>query len=165
MSRKLLAASLAASAAIVVVAFNFDTKPLHSYRLGDYLSRDLRDREVRVEGVLVHGSLCKTRGDCGYRFSLTDQFYVPEDAAAPSPESRPTLAVSYDGCVIPDGFGEIPGYDVTVIVQGERCQTCHDFKATQLMTKCPAKYQRPADGGLHLGALPIPLCDALKPRT
>jgi cytochrome c-type biogenesis protein CcmE len=164
MSRKLLAASLAGGAAIIAVAFQFDSKPLYSYRVGDYLLRDLRDREVRVEGALVHGSLCKARRDCGYRFSLTDQFHVTEDAAAPPPESRPTLAVSYDGCVIPDGFGDIPGYDVTITVQGERCQTCHDFEATLLMARCPAKYQGLADGGLHLRAPPIPPCDALKPR-
>jgi cytochrome c-type biogenesis protein CcmE len=163
MSRKLLAAALAGGAAIIVVAFQFESKPIYGYRVGEFLARDLRDREVKVEGLLVRGSLCKVEKDCGYRFSITDYFYAP-DAAAASYEPPPTLAVSYDGCIIPDTFRDVPGYDVTVTMQGERCQTCHDFKATQIMAKCPSKYQIPVDGGVYPSATPTPLCDALKPR-
>lgn len=161
MSRKLLAASLVAGVAIIVVAFQFDSKPMYSYGVRDFLARDLRDREVRVQGVLVGGSFCKVEPDCGYRFAIADEF-SGQDASAPSSRSRPTLAVSYDGCVIPDTFRDVPGYDLRVTVQGERCATCHDFKATQLVAKCPAKYEMPAGG--YPPALPIPPCDALKPR-
>ena len=159
MSRKLLAASLVAGAAIIVVAFQFESKPIYSYRVSEFLARDLRAHEVRVQGVVVRGSLCKIEPDCGYRFAIADSDYRREG----SPFSEPTLAVSYDACVIPDTFRDVPGWDFSVTVQGERCKTCHDFKATQLMVKCPGKYEMYTDGG-YPPALPIPLCDALKPR-
>jgi cytochrome c-type biogenesis protein CcmE len=158
MSRKLLAASLVAGAAIIVVVFQFESKPMYSYGVRDFLARDLRGREVRVGGVLVRGSLCKVEPDCGYRFAIAD-LYRQDGSSL----SQPTLAVSYDGCVIPDTFRDVPGYDITVTVQGERCKTCHDFEATQLIAKCPAKYEMYTDGG-YPPARPVPLCDALKPR-
>ncbi|HYJ11121.1 MAG TPA: cytochrome c maturation protein CcmE [Polyangiaceae bacterium] len=159
MSRKLLAASLVAGAAIIVVAFQFESKPIYSYRVGDFLARDLRAQEVRVGGVLVRGSLCKVEPDCGYRFAIADSLYGGEGSSF----SRPTLAVRYEGCVIPDTFRDAPGYDMTVTVQGERCKTCHDFEATQLIVKCPGKYEMYPDGGYPLAG-PVPLCDALEPR-
>lgn len=159
MSRKLLAASLVAGIAIVVVAFQFESKPMYSYGVRDFLARDLRAREVRVQGVLVRSSLCKVAPDCGYRFSIADEFYG-KDASAPS-SGAPTLAVSYDGCVIPDTFRDVPGYDMTLTVQGERCKSCHAFEATQLIAKCSTKYQMP-DGG-YPAARPIPLCDEPRP--
>jgi cytochrome c-type biogenesis protein CcmE len=160
MGRKLLAASLVAGIAIIVVAFQFESKPMYSYGVRDFLARDLRAREVRVHGVLVRGSLCKSEPDCGYRFSIADEFYG-QDGSASSSGSRPTLAVSYDDCVLPDTFRDVAGYDLSVTVQGERCKTCHAFNATQLIAKCPAKYQMP-DGG-YPPARPILLCDAPKP--
>ncbi|HKY34702.1 MAG TPA: cytochrome c maturation protein CcmE [Polyangiaceae bacterium] len=162
MSKKLLAASLAAGAGILVVAFRFESKPM--YRVGDFLARDVRDQEVKVQGLLVRGSLCRVQSDCGFRFSIADHLYQ-SDAISHSRWSRPTLAVSHDGCFLPDTFRDQPGVaEVTVTVQGERCQTCHDFKATQLMAKCSCKYEMGADGGVHFQAPTPPLCDALKPR-
>jgi cytochrome c-type biogenesis protein CcmE len=159
MSRKLLAASLVAGAAILVVVFQSESEPVYSYRVGEFLARDLRAREVRVKGMLVRGSLCKVEPDCGYRFAIADSLYSEEG----SPVSPPALAVSYDGCTIPDTFRDVPGYDIQIAAQGERCKTCHDFKATQLIAKCPGKYEMYTDGG-YPPAPPIPLCDALKPR-
>lgn len=163
MSRKLLAGSLVAGAAIIALALRFDTKPIYAYRVGDFLSRDLREQEVRVQGLLVRGSLCKVEEGCGYRFALSD-VYARAAGDASSPWSRPSLALSYDGCVIPDTFRDVPGYEITATVQGERCQSCHDFKATQVIAKCPSKYEMRSEGGVHLPASPIPPCSALKPR-
>jgi cytochrome c-type biogenesis protein CcmE len=163
MSKKLLAASLVGAVGIVALAFQLESRPIYSYGLGEFLARDLRDREVRVEGRLVRGSLCRVEEACGYRFVLTDELDQP-DAEAPFPESGPTLSVSYDGCTIPDTFGDVPGLDLTIKVQGERCQACHDFEATQIVIRCPPKYERRYDDGLQLPARPPPLCSALEPR-
>jgi len=108
----------------------------------------LVDQTVRVQGTLVHGTLCKVTADCGYRFSLE--------------EAGQQLSVAYEECVLPDTFRDIPGWDVYISVEGERCQTCHDFQATRVMAKCPAKYQM--NGSLSRPAAPLLLCKAL-PRT
>ena len=162
MSVKLLAASLVAGAVILVVAFSLESKPLYSYSVGDFLKQDLRAREVKVQGVLVHGSLCKVDAGCGYRFAIAG-FPYWQDASEPSSRSVPVLDVSYEDCALPDTFRDIPGYDITVTVQGERCEACHEFSATKLMAKCPGKYQRPLDGE-HLAVSPIPRCPAPSPR-
>src|SRR5687767_4472665 len=116
MSKKLLAVSLAGAVGIVVGAFQLESKPIYySYRVADFLSRDVRDREVKLEGLLVRGSLCRVEEDCGYRFALTDFLYQPD---ADARVHLPTLSVSYDGCILPDTLRDVPGYELSITVQG-----------------------------------------------
>jgi cytochrome c-type biogenesis protein CcmE len=128
MGRKLLFASLLAATVVLVFVFGF-SKPsaIYSFGVAQFLERGLADETVRVRGTLVHGTLCKVAADCGYRFSLRD--------------AAQELSVAYDGCMIPDTFRDLPGLDIDIVVEGERCQGCHDFKATQIMAKCPSKYE------------------------
>lgn len=128
MGRKLLVASLLAATVVLVLVLGF-SKPraIYSFGVAQFLERGLVDENVRVRGTLVHGTLCKVTADCGYRFSM-------QDAAK-------ELSVVYDGCLIPDTFRDMPGMDIDITVEGERCQGCHDFKATQIMAKCPGKYE------------------------
>lgn len=164
MSKKLLAGSLAGAVGIVALVFSpLESKPIYALGVRDFLARDMRDREARVEGRLVHGSLCREEEACGYRFTLADLF-DGADAGAQVPSSRAMLSVHYEGCVLPDTFRDIPGLDFAITVQGERCQTCHDFAATQVIAKCPGKYELRVDGGPQSMAPPIPRCDALEPR-
>lgn|GEM_PF-6674824 len=68
------------------------------------------------------------------------------------------LSVASDEGVIPDTFLDVPGLDIDITVEGERCQSCHDFKATRIMAKCPPKYEMK---GYWPRPAPTPLCPAL----
>jgi len=151
MSRKLLAVSLVAAASVATLVLQLEPKALYAYSVRDFLSREVRAREVRVAGQLVHGTLCQVPADCGYRFAVSDSARASAEAA-----NVPTLAVHYDGCQLPDTFRDVSGYDITISVEGERCQTCHDLRATRIMAKCPAKYQLPTY--TSYSSRPPPLC-------
>ena len=164
MSRKLLAASLAGCAGIWLWALlPLGAKPIYAYSVQDFLARELRDQRVRVSGELVPGSLCRARADCGYRFAIAD--HAGRSAAAAQQELPLSLWVSYESCALPDTFRDVPGYAISLTVEGERCQTCHDFQATRVFAKCSGKYEKLGDAGARPAARPPPLCQALEPTA
>jgi hypothetical protein len=124
------------------------------------LKRDLRDKRVRVRGTLVPGSLCRLEPDCGYRFSMADPSWYADDAS--SSGLRPRLPVSFEGCVVPDPLLEHTTQELPVVVEGQRCQSCHDFQATTVMAPIYSPYEYPSDAAPP--ALPLPRCNALTPR-
>lgn len=69
----------------------------------------------------------------------------------------PSLVVHYDGCGLPDTFRDLPGYDMLLTVQGERCHKCHAFQATEAVAKCAGKDQVAAYAAAP-PAPPTPLC-------
>jgi cytochrome c-type biogenesis protein CcmE len=83
-------------------------------------------RPVRAEGTLVHGSLVKREQPCEYRFSITS--------------GGVELPVRFAQCVVPDTFRDVPDLDVGVTVEGE-LQTDDSFEATNVLAKCPSKYE------------------------
>jgi cytochrome c-type biogenesis protein CcmE len=91
-------------------------------------------RPVRVEGLLVHGTLEKRDKPCEYRFHI---------------EKHGTdLPVRYGQCVVPDTFRDVAGMEVGVTVEGE-LQPDGSFEASSVLAKCPSKYemqQRAAKG-------------------
>jgi cytochrome c-type biogenesis protein CcmE len=146
MGRKLLVASLLATAVVLAIVFGLSgPKVIYSLSVSQFLARGMADQTVRIRGQLVHGTLCKLTADCGYRFRL-------QDAAQ-------QLSVVYDECIVPDTLRDVPGLDVEITAEGERCQGCHDFKATQIMAKCPSKYEM--NGHWRPAAAPTPLCKDL----
>jgi cytochrome c-type biogenesis protein CcmE len=83
---------------------------------------------------------------CEYRFSMSDR--------------GESLSVSYESCVIPDTFREVPWTDVEVSAEGEQCQGCHDFKASLIMAKSLGKFEmRP------MPFPPVPRCPGRRPGT
>jgi cytochrome c-type biogenesis protein CcmE len=146
MRMKLLIACLGAVGAVWVIVFGMG-KPaaIYSLNVSQFLKRGIVDETVRVQGTLVHGTLCKVTADCGYRFRL-------QDAAQ-------DLSVAYDECIVPDTLRDVPGWDVSISVEGERCQSCHDFKATRVFAGHRGKYE--IQGPLSQPAAPIPLCKSL----
>jgi cytochrome c-type biogenesis protein CcmE len=152
--RKLLIGTLAVAAGTLALVFGTARDPrIYSLRLDQFLARDFSDRTVRVRGVLVPGSLCQVTPSCGYRFKLQRS---GTDAAAPFVPPR-QLSVSYDGCVIPDTFRDVPGIDADVTVEGQRCKTCHDFKAEQIFARTYGGYEmHPHEPPRPVP--PIPLC-------
>lgn len=86
----------------------------------------LAGRRVRVEGLLVHGSLERRDQPCEYRFEME--------------KNGSRMKVRFPQCVVPDTFRDVPGMDVGVTVEG-KVASAGDFEATQVLAKCPSKYE------------------------
>jgi cytochrome c-type biogenesis protein CcmE len=131
--RKLLVGSLLLSAGIVwLVLSQARSTAIYSYGVSAFLERGPTDERVRVAGDLVHGSLCRMADECGMRFSLRDR--------------AAQLPVHLNACVVPDTMRDVPGIDIELVVEGERCLGCHDFEASQVIAKCPGKYEMRTGG-------------------
>jgi cytochrome c-type biogenesis protein CcmE len=78
---------------------------------------------VRVEGTLVDGSVQFREEPCEWRFTLEG-----------TEEQR--LPVQFSQCIVPDTFRD--GMGVTVVVEG-RLES-GTFVASQVMTRCPSRY-------------------------
>jgi cytochrome c-type biogenesis protein CcmE len=153
MNRKALSALLAAAACGVGLSLALvQEQPTYAFRVTKFVEQDVRDREVTIFGVLTPGTLCRVSAESGYRFTLSD--HVPMPATSSPARALETLPIVYDGCAFPQTLRDVPGEAVIVGVQGERCATCHDFKATQVLAR---------GSGSRAAASP-PLCDALEPR-
>jgi cytochrome c-type biogenesis protein CcmE len=151
--RLLLVGTLAVSATIAALVFGL-SKPKVMYSRGvfELLQNPLRDRPLRVEGILVGGSLCKVEKKCEFQFRMTDK-----PGRAP-PGSRDELEVRFANCVVPDTFADVPGVDVEVVAEGELCEDCSYFAATQILAKCASKYEIPGGDAGVLRRLPVPPC-------
>lgn len=125
----LLIALLAAGAAILTLVFtSVDEAAIYSVSTDQLVSqRDkYQDRNVRVEGDLVSGSLKHRKEPCEYRFSIE--------------KNGKELDVRYPECVVPDTFKDVPGIEVQVTAEGKLNAEGH-FDATHIMAKCPSKYE------------------------
>lgn len=147
MSRKLLLGTLLVSAGALAVVFGTKVaRPMYSLGVADFHARPRWDERVRLNGTLVRGTLCKVDEPCEYRFRMSDR--------------GESLSVSYESCVIPDTFRDVPGTDVEVRVEGEQCQGCHDFEASAIMAMSLGKFEtRPTPFS------PVPRCPGRKPGT
>ena len=156
MSRRLLAGTLVLGAAILVAVFQIEgRKPVFAYGLEKFLAHPIRDKQVRLEGDLVPGSLCRIESPCGFEFRMVDRWFRSDAGTS----ARPELAVRYSRCIVPDTFRDIPGWEMSLVVEGTLCTGCHVFEASQLIAKCPSKYEMRRDGGASLReARPIPPC-------
>jgi cytochrome c-type biogenesis protein CcmE len=96
----------------------------------------LTGRAVRVEGMLVHGSLMKRDDPCEYRFKITKNGAV--------------LDVRFAQCVVPDTFRDRPEAEIGVTAEG-KLQKDGTFEATQIMAKCPSKYEEQNGKKLPVG--------------
>jgi cytochrome c-type biogenesis protein CcmE len=87
-----------------------------------------QDRNVRVQGVLVKGSLKHRADPCEYRFKIA--------------KNGVELPVRYDQCIVPDTFKDVPSMDVEVTAEGRLAEGGGEyFKASDIMAKCPSKYE------------------------
>jgi cytochrome c-type biogenesis protein CcmE len=149
----LLAGTLVLAGAILVTVFTFTkSEVIFDRSVSDFLKRPLLDTIVRVDGVLVRGSLCKVPSRCEHRFRLADR---PLPGEGPQHE----LEVRYEHCVIPDTFRDVPGYEFGVVVLGELHDNPRRFDATTIWVRCPGKYEVPRGPAVHEAlARPIPPC-------
>jgi len=115
--------------AILLVVFSgFKQAAVYSKGVDELLREKARfeSRTVRVLGTLVSGTLARRSEPCEYRFSMQKN-----DVA---------MTVFYPQCVVPDTFRDVSGVKVEVTAEGQ-LQKDGTFRATQIMAKCPSKYE------------------------
>jgi len=125
----LLVALLVVGAGILTLVFVSGKDATIYARQVDELVRErekLTGRAVRVEGALKRGSLMKRADPCEYRFTLA--------------KAGTELPVRFAQCIVPDTFRDMPGMDVMVTAEGTLDPAGH-FEASQIMAKCPSKYE------------------------
>lgn len=125
---KLLVALLVMAGGIVALVMSFSGAAVYAKSVEQVLTEaeKLQGRKLRVEGKLVHGSLMRRDQPCEYRFEIGGEGAV--------------LPVRYAQCVVPDTFRDTPGMDLDVTVEGTISKS-GSFEATQVLAKCPSKYE------------------------
>lgn len=150
----LLIGVLVMTAGVLALVFTSgDQNAIYSVGVGQLLKEQAKygQRNLRVKGFLVKGSLSRRDEPCEYRFKLED-----------AQNKATTLAVHYPQCVVPDTFKDMPGMDVEVTAEGKLAADGTVFAATGIIAKCPSKYemkQRSMAGELapHAGQQASPL--------
>jgi cytochrome c-type biogenesis protein CcmE len=120
---------MAAAGIVGMVLVSTESKGTYSKTVDEIVAQHAGyvGRPVRVEGMLVHGSLAKAANGCEHRFTIA--------------KNGATMPVRYPNCVVPDGLRDVPGIDVQVNVEGE-LHADGSLAATRIGTKCPSKYER-----------------------
>ena len=126
---KLLVGLVVVGVGIVALAMSFREAAVYAKTVDQLVNEKQRlaGRAVRVEGNLVKGSLVHQDIPCEYRFEME--------------ANGQKLPVRYANCVVPDTFRDVPGMDVKVTVEGKLGAESGRFEATQVMAKCPSKYE------------------------
>jgi cytochrome c-type biogenesis protein CcmE len=124
----LIALLVIVGAVLALVFTSFKGSAIYSLGVDQLLKEKERygERNVRVKGWLVKGTLVRRDEPCEYRFKLQ--------------ENNKELAVQYPQCVVPDTFRDMPGMDVEVTAEG-KLGASGAFEATAIMAKCPSKYE------------------------
>jgi cytochrome c-type biogenesis protein CcmE len=137
----LIALLLMASGLLVIVLTSFKSAAVYAKHVDEVVAsrQELVGRTLRVEGMLVHGTLERRDVPCEYRFKME--------------RNGQTLAVRYPQCVVPDTFRDEPGVEIGVTVEG-KLGPGGDFQASQVMAKCPSKYEQRAKSGSQASTAP-----------
>ena len=125
----LLIALLAMGGGILTLVFtSFEGAAIYSKGVDELVSErsKLASRNVRVEGMLVKGSLVRRDQPCEYRFRIA--------------KNGSEVEVRYPQCVVPDTFRDVPGMEVAVTAEGKLASEGH-FQASTIFAKCPSKYE------------------------
>jgi cytochrome c-type biogenesis protein CcmE len=126
----LLAVLLTMAAGIVaLVMFGFKDAAVYDMSVDKAMTEasSLSGRRLRIGGTLVHGTLERRDQPCEHRFVIKGK------------ESE--LPVRYARCIVPDTFRDVPGMDVGVTVEGKLAAGGTSFEASDVMAKCPSKYE------------------------
>lgn len=124
---------LAVSAAVLFFVFNGLEGATYAKTVGEVLSAktELESRKLRVQGILVHGTLQKRDQPCEFRFKMRTMGQA---------DSAP-LDVRYESCIVPDTFRDVKGMDVEVTAEGKLAEGGSYLAASQIFAKCPSKYE------------------------
>lgn len=134
----LLIGLLVLAGGILVFVLGQDSdKLVYSKQVNEVVGEEaaLGERSLRVQGILVHGSLMKRDDPCEFRFQMR-----PQD----DPEGKP-LDVRYAACIVPDTFRDVKGMDVEVTAEGKLASAeaagGSYLEAKHIFAKCPSKYE------------------------
>jgi len=94
-------------------------------------------RPIRINGLLVEGSVQRKPGTDEYRFDLT--------------KNGVRIAVTYRG-ILPETM--LPGREL--VVEGALQPGGNEFVATEILTKCPSKYENVAKSKAKGSSRPVP---------
>jgi cytochrome c-type biogenesis protein CcmE len=141
----LIALFVMGGGALALVMTSFEGAAVYSKGVDELLTQKekLGERTVRVDGILVKGSLMRRDQPCEYRFRMT--------------KNGQELPVRYAQCVVPDTFRDVPNVDVQVTAEGKLDPAGH-LEANTIFAKCPSKYemQESAKKGEQAPHGPIP---------
>jgi cytochrome c-type biogenesis protein CcmE len=110
------------------------------YKTVDELLADrarLESRPIRINGLLVDGSIARKPGTDEYRFALT--------------KNDARIEVTYRG-ILPETM--LPGREL--VVEGALAPGGDEFAATEILTKCPSKYESVAKSKAKGSSRPVP---------
>jgi cytochrome c-type biogenesis protein CcmE len=141
---KLLAAIVALMGVILTLVFSGGGEAVtYSYQVDELKARaaEFGDRQVRVQGTLVPGTLSKRFDPCEHAFMMRKT----------GDKTGQALSVIYPQCVVPDTFREVKGVDVEVTAEGRLAADGH-LQATKIFAKCPSKYEMRDSAGKMGGA-------------
>jgi cytochrome c-type biogenesis protein CcmE len=151
----LLVGLLALGAGVLAFVFNSgEDAVVYSYQVDQIKAQaaDLGERQVRVQGILVPGTLVRRDEPCEHRFMIQKQ----------GAKGSEPLAVTYAQCVVPDTFREVKGVEVEVTAEGRLGEDGH-LEASKIFAKCPSKYEM-REGAAAMGKAPEHGGDGPKPE-
>lgn len=127
---------------------------VYSYQVDELKAQaaELGERQVRVQGLLVSGTLTRRDEPCEYRFMM-------QRAGVQGAEP---LKVQYAQCVVPDTFRDVKGVEVEVTAEGRMAADGH-LEASKIFAKCPSKYEM-REGAAAMGKQPEHGGGAPKPQ-
>jgi len=126
----LLGALLALMGGILTLVFSGGQEAVaYSYQVDEVKAQaaTLGERQLRVQGSLVAGSLVRRDNPCEYRFMMRKL----------NAKTGEALEVRYPLCVVPDTFRDKEGVEVTA--EGRLAADGH-LQASKIFAKCPSKY-------------------------
>jgi cytochrome c-type biogenesis protein CcmE len=129
----LLAVLLLVAGVVLTLVFTGSQEAVvYSYRVDEVKAKaaDLGERQLRVQGSLVSGTLVRRDNPCEYRFMMRKLNEKEGEA----------LEVRYPLCVVPDTFRDVKGVDVEVTAEGRLAEDGH-LQASKIFAKCPSKYE------------------------
>jgi cytochrome c-type biogenesis protein CcmE len=141
----LLAGLLALGGGVLLFVFNSgEDAVVYSYQVDELAAQagELGERQVRVQGMLVSGTLTRRDEPCEYRFLM-------QKAGA---QSGAPLKVQYAQCIVPDTFRDVKGVEVEVTAEGRLAEDGH-LEASKIFAKCPSKYEM-REGAAAMGKAP-----------
>lgn len=125
----LLVSLLVIAGAVLALVLSAEGEEIYSLKV-DKVVDDLgawEGRNIRVQGILVSGSLAKRDQPCEYRFKIGKEEKV--------------LPIRYAQCTVPDTFRDVRGVDVEVTAEGRLSQQGSYLEASKIIAKCPSKYE------------------------
>jgi cytochrome c-type biogenesis protein CcmE len=129
----LLGALLALMGGILAIVFaGGQDAVVYSYQVSEVKAQaaTLGERQVRVQGSLVSGTLVRRDNPCEYRFMMRKL----------NDKNGEALEVRYPLCVVPDTFRDVKGVEVEVTAEGRLAGDGH-LQASKIFAKCPSKYE------------------------